>query len=83
MHPGSGAPVLRVGAVNCHKHRRLWLAWGEPMGEGRARRKATQRLAAAVLILAALTVAWCAQNMAYAPIQSDHPEDKRGDTGGC
>jgi hypothetical protein len=45
-------------------------------------RKAAQKLAAGVLILAALTVAGCAQNMAYAPIPADQTESKGGGGGG-
>jgi len=45
-------------------------------------RNATQRLAAAVLILAALSGAGCAQNMAYAPIPPNQTESQGSGSGG-
>jgi hypothetical protein len=44
--------------------------------------KIAQKLAVAVLILAALTAAGCAQNLAYAPIPLDQTEGKGGGGGG-
>jgi Spy/CpxP family protein refolding chaperone len=42
---------------------------------------AAQKLAAAVLILTALTAAGCAQTTAYAPIPPDQTESKGGGGG--
>ena len=45
-------------------------------------RKTTQRLAAVVLILAALSAAGCAQNMEYSRIPVDQTQSRGGDGGG-
>ena len=52
------------------------------MGEGRIMWKVAQKLAVAGLILAALTAAGCAQNMAYTRIPPDQTEGKGGGGGG-